>query len=116
MIKKLQYCFFPNLNMIVTETVGQDLKFLIDFFFQEKSPPAQDQWPKMTKPIRVVRTRSNKLSNRFLPFEEIETEAVLSMDDDIVMLTADELEFGFQVCLVFLNCILKEHLPLTVDC
>jgi hypothetical protein len=38
------------------------------------------------------------------------------MDDDIVMLTADELEFGFQVCLVFLNCILKEHLSLTVDC
>ncbi len=55
----------------------------------------------MTKPIRVVRTRSNKLSNRFLPFEEIETEAVLSMDDDIAMLTADELELGFQVCLVF---------------
>jgi len=41
--------------------------------------------------------RSNKLSNRFFPYDEIETEAVLSLDDDIVMLTADELEFGFQV-------------------
>jgi len=37
------------------------------------------------------------LTNRFFPFDEIETEAVLSMDDDIVMLTADELEFGYQV-------------------
>jgi glucuronyl/N-acetylglucosaminyl transferase EXT2 len=45
----------------------------------------------------VVRTQSNKLTNRFYPFDEIETEAVLSMDDDIVMLTPDELEFGYQV-------------------
>ncbi len=44
-----------------------------------------------------MRTRSNRLTNRFFPFDEIETEAVLSMDDDIVMLTADELEFGYQV-------------------
>jgi glucuronyl/N-acetylglucosaminyl transferase EXT2 len=47
--------------------------------------------------LKVVRTRSNRLTNRFFPFDEIETEAVLSMDDDIVMLTADELEFGYQV-------------------
>lgn len=40
---------------------------------------------------------ANKLSNRFYPFEEIQTEAVLSIDDDIVMLTADELEFGYEV-------------------
>ena len=65
--------------------------------FQEKAPPAQDKWPKTSKPLKVVRTRSNRLTNRFFPFDEIETEAVLSMDDDIVMLTADELEFGYQV-------------------
>ena len=56
-----------------------------------------DLWPKTTKPIRIVRTEANKLSNRFFPYSEIETEAVLSMDDDIVMLTPDELEFGYQV-------------------
>lgn len=34
---------------------------------------------------------------RFYPYDEIETEAVLAIDDDIVMLTADELEFGYEV-------------------
>lgn len=36
------------------------------------------------------------MSNRFFPFDEIETEAVFSLDDDIIMLTPDEVEFGFQ--------------------
>ncbi|KAI4457900.1 exostosin heparan sulfate glycosyltransferase -related [Holotrichia oblita] len=49
------------------------------------------------KPIKIIQTKANKLSNRFYPFEEIETEAILSIDDDIIMLTADELEFGYEV-------------------
>jgi len=37
------------------------------------------------------------MSNRFFPFDEIETEAVFSLDDDIIMLTVDEIQFGFDV-------------------
>lgn len=44
-----------------------------------------------------MRSKENKLSNRFFPYKEIETEAVLSIDDDISMLTEDELDFGFEV-------------------
>lgn len=51
-------------------------------------------FPKISKPLKVIRTTSNKLSNRFYPYEEIETEAILTIDDDINMLTADELDFG----------------------
>ena len=54
-------------------------------------------WPKISKPLKVVQTRANKLSNRFYPYDEIETEAILSLDDDILMLTTDELEFGYEV-------------------
>jgi glucuronyl/N-acetylglucosaminyl transferase EXT2 len=54
-------------------------------------------WPKIGKPLKVIQTKANKLSNRFYPYEEIETEAILTIDDDIVMLTADELEFGYEV-------------------
>ena len=36
---------------------------------------------------------------RFYPYNEITTAAVLSVDDDITMLTADELEFGYKVCI-----------------
>ena len=45
----------------------------------------------------MVHTTANRLSNRFYPYGEIETEAVLALDDDITMLTVDELEFGYQV-------------------
>lgn len=38
------------------------------------------------------------MSNRFYPYDEIETEAVFSVDDDIIMLTPDEIEFAFEVC------------------
>ena len=38
------------------------------------------------------------ISVRFYPYNEVETEAILAIDDDILMLTPDELEFGFQVC------------------
>ena len=34
---------------------------------------------------------------RFFPYDEIETECILALDDDIVMLTPDELEFGYEV-------------------
>lgn len=54
-------------------------------------------WPKTDVSLKIVQTTANKLSNRFFPYREIETEAVLSLDDDILMLTLDEIEFGFQV-------------------
>lgn len=37
------------------------------------------------------------ISFRFFPYTEIKTDCILALDDDIVMLTADELEFGYQV-------------------
>ena len=46
--------------------------------------------------MQVVRGKGNSLNNRFLPFKEIETEAVLSIDDDAVSLTPDEIQFGFR--------------------
>lgn len=57
----------------------------------------------MNKPLKVIQTKENKLSNRFYPYDEIETEAVLSIDDDIIMLTADEVEFAYEVLLIHLK-------------
>lgn len=58
-------------------------------------------------PLKIVQTKANKLSNRFFPYKEIETEAILSLDDDILMLTLDEIEFGFQVICKFIILRLK---------
>jgi len=61
------------------------------------NPPPEDlQWPDIGVPIVVLRTEKNSLNNRFLPFSEIETDAVLSVDDD-AHLRHDEIVFGFRV-------------------
>lgn len=72
-------------------------KILVIWNNQKKSPPHTSLFPKISKPMKIIQTKFNKLSNRFYPYEEIETEAVLSIDDDITMLTSDELDFGFEV-------------------
>lgn len=72
-------------------------KVLVIWNNQQKDPPHSSRWPKLTKPLKVIQTKENKLSNRFYPYDEIETEAVLSIDDDIIMLTTDEVEFAYEV-------------------
>lgn len=72
-------------------------KILVIWNNQRKAPPHINHFPKVNKPLKVIQTSANKLSNRFFPYEEIETEAILTIDDDIVMLTADELDFGYEV-------------------
>lgn len=44
---------------------------------------------------QVIKAPRNSLNNRFLPFDAIETEAVLSVDDD-AHLRHDEILFGFR--------------------
>lgn len=60
-------------------------------------PPMEDlKWPDIGVPIHVIKAPRNSLNNRFLPFDAIETEAVLSVDDD-AHLRHDEIMFGFRV-------------------
>ncbi|RWS10488.1 exostosin-3-like protein [Dinothrombium tinctorium] len=59
--------------------------------------PSQDlKWPDVGVPIKVIKSKVNSLNNRFKPYNEIETEAILSMDDD-AHLRHDEIIFGFRV-------------------
>ncbi len=45
--------------------------------------------------FQVIKTAKNSLNNRFLPYDAIETEAILSIDDD-AHLRQDEITFGFR--------------------
>ncbi|XP_065217618.1 exostosin-3 [Planococcus citri] len=61
------------------------------------TPPSSDfRLPDIGIPIQFVQARKNSLNNRFLPYAAIETEAVLSVDDD-AHLRHDEIIFGFRV-------------------
>ncbi len=73
------------------------VKVLVIWNNQLKSPPQLNKWPNIRVPLQVIVTKENKLSNRFYPYDSIDTDAILAIDDDIVMLTPDELEFGYQV-------------------
>uniref|UniRef100_A0A8C4QQR3 Exostosin-2 n=1 Tax=Eptatretus burgeri TaxID=7764 RepID=A0A8C4QQR3_EPTBU len=95
----LTYDRLDSLLRVVTEIARTPslAKVLVVWNNQNKDPPPSTVWPRLNVPLRVVQTQENKLSNRFFPYEEIETEAVLAIDDDIIMLTPDELQFGYEV-------------------
>nr|CAH8830039.1 unnamed protein product [Trichobilharzia regenti] len=60
-------------------------------------PPHPDlSWPQLHVPIKVIHSQNNSLNNRFLPYDLIETDAILSIDDDI-QLRHDEIVFGFRI-------------------
>ena len=45
--------------------------------------------------VKVIRAGKNSLNNRFIPYDAVKTEAILSMDDDIY-LRHDEIELAFR--------------------
>jgi alpha-1,4-N-acetylglucosaminyltransferase EXTL3 len=60
------------------------------------SPPEDLHWPDIGVHVHVIKTSHNSLNNRFLPYDAIETEAILSVDDD-AHLRHDEIMFAFRI-------------------
>ncbi|VDN05888.1 unnamed protein product [Thelazia callipaeda] len=61
-----------------------------------REAPLERNWPRLHVPVIFINSSVNSLNNRFLPYEEINTEAVLSLDDDIE-LRQHEIIFAFRV-------------------
>ncbi|VDO15343.1 unnamed protein product, partial [Brugia timori] len=61
-----------------------------------REPPLERNWPRLHVPVIFINSTVNSLNNRFLPYEQIKTEAVLSLDDDID-LRQHEIIFAFRV-------------------
>lgn len=61
-----------------------------------RKPDPSLMWPNIQVPVTVVVAHKNSLNNRFLPYDQIETDAVLSLDDD-AHLRHDEIVFAFRV-------------------
>ncbi|XP_065174420.1 exostosin-2-like [Sycon ciliatum] len=73
------------------------IKIIVVWNNQKNKPPPESAWPRLNTTLQVLQSRYNRLNNRFIPFKDIETDCILALDDDIEMVTPDELEFGFQV-------------------
>lgn len=95
----LTYDRFESLCQVILGVVQSPncVKIVVVWNNQNRSPPSQSLWPKINVPISIIVTKENKLSNRFFPYNDITTDAIFAIDDDIVMLTGDELEFAYQV-------------------
>ncbi|ETN76162.1 hypothetical protein NECAME_03535 [Necator americanus] len=52
-------------------------------------------WPRLHVPVEFIKVAKNSLNNRFVPWDRITTEAVLSLDDDID-LKQHEIVFAFR--------------------
>uniref|UniRef100_A0AC34GPT5 Uncharacterized protein n=1 Tax=Panagrolaimus sp. ES5 TaxID=591445 RepID=A0AC34GPT5_9BILA len=59
-----------------------------------REPPLS--WPRLNIPIYFIKAEKNSLNNRFIPYDLIETEAILSLDDDMD-LKRPEIVFAFRV-------------------
>ncbi|KXJ27657.1 exostosin-like 3 [Exaiptasia diaphana] len=60
------------------------------------NPSLSLRWPDIGVPLNVIKTTKNSLNNRFIPYDVIETDAILSIDDD-VELRHDEILLAFRV-------------------
>uniref|UniRef100_A0A8C7FSL4 Exostosin glycosyltransferase 1 n=1 Tax=Oncorhynchus kisutch TaxID=8019 RepID=A0A8C7FSL4_ONCKI len=62
----------------------------------DKPLPAKHRWPATSVPVIVIEGENKVMSSRFLPYETIVTDAVLSLDEDTVLSTT-EVDFAFTV-------------------
>ncbi|CAJ0929409.1 unnamed protein product, partial [Mesorhabditis belari] len=60
----------------------------------DREPPTS--WPLLHVPVEFIKPNKNSLNNRFMPWDRINTEAVLSMDDDIDI-RKDEIDLAFRI-------------------
>lgn len=71
-------------------------KILVVWNNPNHPPQSNLVWPDVGVPILVVKVDRNSLNNRFLPYDAIETDAILSLDDDSP-LRQDEIVLAFRI-------------------
>ncbi|NWX93411.1 EXT1C protein, partial [Nothoprocta pentlandii] len=85
----------PILRLIQAVSRSQYCDQILVLWSCEKPPPPPEKWPQTTVPVTIIHGRP-RLSERFLPFPEIRTDAVLSLDED-TSLSTSEVDFAFVV-------------------
>ncbi|XP_064587795.1 exostosin-like 1 [Zonotrichia leucophrys gambelii] len=89
----------PLLRLIQAVSGSQYCAQIVVLWSCEKPPPPSGKWPQSSVPMTIIQGR-RKLSDRFFPFEAIQTDAVLSLDEDTALSTS-EVDFAFSVWLSF---------------
>uniref|UniRef100_A0A8C5MEL1 N-acetylglucosaminyl-proteoglycan 4-beta-glucuronosyltransferase n=1 Tax=Leptobrachium leishanense TaxID=445787 RepID=A0A8C5MEL1_9ANUR len=86
----------PILKLLVAVAKSQYCHQIIVLWNCDKPLPAKHRWPATAVPVIVIEGESKVMSSRFLPYDNIVTDAVLSLDEDTVLSTT-EVDFAFTV-------------------
>ncbi|KAJ1193820.1 hypothetical protein NDU88_003116 [Pleurodeles waltl] len=86
----------PILKLLVAVAKSQYCSQIIVLWNCDKPLPAKHRWPATAVPVIVIEGESKVMSSRFLPYDNIITDAVLSLDEDTVLSTT-EVDFAFTV-------------------
>ncbi|XP_050796825.1 exostosin-1 [Gopherus flavomarginatus] len=86
----------PVLKLLVAVAKSQYCAQIIVLWNCDKPLPAKHRWPATPVPVIVIEGESKVMSSRFLPYDNIVTDAVLSLDEDTVLSTT-EVDFAFTV-------------------
>ncbi|RVE66608.1 hypothetical protein OJAV_G00109090 [Oryzias javanicus] len=97
----------PIMKLLQVVSKSKYCSQIIIVWNSEKPQPSRSKWPPMPVPLTVTDGR-RKTTSRFLPHVAIETEAVLSLDEDTVLLTS-EVNFAFLVWRSFPDRIVGTH-------
>nr|XP_014343012.1 PREDICTED: exostosin-1 [Latimeria chalumnae] len=90
----------PILKLLVAVSKSQYCAQIIVLWNCDKPLPAKHRWPATSVPVVVIEGASKVMSSRFLPYDNIATDAILSLDEDTVLSTT-EVDFAFTVWLSF---------------
>ncbi|KAG9355576.1 hypothetical protein JZ751_000414 [Albula glossodonta] len=80
----------PIMKLLQVVSKSKYCSQIIILWNSEKPPPPKSKWPPMPVPLTVTDGR-RKTTSRFMPHVAIETEAVLSLDEDTVLLTSERI-------------------------
>uniref|UniRef100_A0A668SM32 Exostosin glycosyltransferase 1 n=2 Tax=Oreochromis aureus TaxID=47969 RepID=A0A668SM32_OREAU len=86
----------PILKLLAAVAKSQYCAQIIVLWNCDKPLPAKHRWPATSVPVIVIEGENKVMSSRFLPYEIIVTDAVLSLDEDTVLSTT-EVDFAFTV-------------------
>nr|XP_033794064.1 exostosin-1-like [Geotrypetes seraphini] len=88
------------LKLILSVAKSKYCRQIIVLWNCEKPLPPQNKWPSTPVPLNVIEGDNKMMSSRFFPYDLIQTEAVLSLDEDSVLST-NEIDFAFIVWRTF---------------
>uniref|UniRef100_A0A4W3JG31 N-acetylglucosaminyl-proteoglycan 4-beta-glucuronosyltransferase n=1 Tax=Callorhinchus milii TaxID=7868 RepID=A0A4W3JG31_CALMI len=86
----------PIVKLILAVSKSKYCTQIIVLWNCDRPLPPKSKWPSTPVPITVIEGESKTMSSRFFPYDAIQTDAVLSLDEDTVLST-NEVDFAFIV-------------------